>query len=390
MNESTGQKEELPIFTVENTDATKRHKKIIRVSVIGILTNILLASFKAAVGIFSHSIAIVLDAVNNLSDAASSLITIVGTKLAGKQPDKKHPFGYGRLEYLSAMIISILVLYAGLTSLVESIKKIINPLTPDYSKTTLIIVSGGVIAKLLLGRFVKKAGLETNSDSLVNSGEDATMDAVISASTLLAAILYIWKGFSVEAWLGAIISIFIIKAGGEMLKETISKILGENLDPKLSLAIKSTVRQFKDVRGAYDLVLNNYGPDTFNGSLHIEIPDKYSANEIDELVRSISLEVYKKHNILLTAVGIYSVNTSNDESSKIRDKIYSLALKHEHVKQVHGFYINKKTSSIRFDMVISFDCKNRAKLIEEVSSEIKEIYPNYSVYIAPDIDFSEI
>ena len=215
-----------------------REKTIVRTSVIGILANVLLAGFKAAVGVLTHSIAIVLDAVNNLSDAASSFITIIGTKLAAREPDKKHPFGYGRIEYLSAMIISVIVLYAGITSFIESFKKIIHPETPDYSVAALVIVAVGVLVKIFLGRYVKGVGEKVNSDSLVNSGKDATLDSIISASTLVAAIIFLASGLSLEAWLGAVISLIIIKSGVEMLRETLSEILGERADGELAREIK--------------------------------------------------------------------------------------------------------------------------------------------------------
>ena len=236
-----------------------------------------------------------MDAVNNISDAGSSLITIIGTKLAGREPDKKHPFGYGRVEYLSAMVISVIVLYAGVTSLVESIKKIITPDVPDYSTVSLIIVGAAVVVKIVLGRYVKSVGKKVNSTSLVNSGEDATLDSVISASTLVAAAIFLIFDISLEAWLGAIISLVIIKSGFEMIKETISQILGERNDPELAKSIKGTVTGFKDVQGAYDLVLNNYGPDTWNGSIHIEVPDTYSADRLYQLIRSIQVKVYEEH-----------------------------------------------------------------------------------------------
>ena len=184
---------------------SSREKTIIRTSVIGIIANVFLAGFKAVVGLMANSLAIVLDAVNNISDAGSSLITIVGTKLAGKEPDKKHPFGYGRIEYLSAMIISVIVLYAGITSFVESVRQIIPPETPDYSPVSLIIVGVAVVVKILLGRYVKSVGERVNSDSLINSGKDATLDSVISASTLAAAGIFLIFGLSLEAWLGALI-----------------------------------------------------------------------------------------------------------------------------------------------------------------------------------------
>ena len=149
-----------------------RDQVIIRTSIIGIIANVFLAGFKAAVGLVSNSIAVILDAVNNLSDALSSVITIVGTKLAGKKPDKKHPLGYGRIEYLSAMIVAAIVLYAGITSFVESVKKIIHPEEPDYSVVSLVIIGAAVVVKLLLGSYVKKKGKEVNSGSLIASGSD--------------------------------------------------------------------------------------------------------------------------------------------------------------------------------------------------------------------------
>ena len=193
-----------------NENEVTREKIIVKTSVIGIIANVFLAAFKAVIGLLTNSIAIILDAVNNISDAGSSLITIIGTKLAGKEPDKKHPFGYGRIEYLSAMLISMIVLYAGITSFVESVKKIINPETPEYTKVSLIIVAVAVVVKIILGRYVKSVGVKVNSDSLINSGEDATLDSVISASTLVAAVVFLLFSISLEAWLGVIISVVII------------------------------------------------------------------------------------------------------------------------------------------------------------------------------------
>ena len=369
--------------------SVKRDREIIKTSVIGIAANIFLSLFKAIFGILTHSIAIVLDAVNNLSDAGSSIITIVGTKLAAKEPDKKHPFGHGRVEYLSAMLISVIILYAGVTSLVESVKKIITPVKPEYTAASLIVVAVAVGVKIVLGNYVKSVGVKVNSDSLINSGEDATLDAVISASTLIAAIVFIFTSVSLEAWLGAVISVVIIKSGIEMLRETISKILGESIDAEYARSIKETVLSFPDVSGVYDLVLNNYGPDRFNGSVHIEVPDTYSASEIDELVRDISTEVYLKHNVILTAVGVYSVNTSDDAAAKMRDAVYKAALDHEYVIQTHAFYVNEEKKTIRFDAVISFDAPDRRAVYNEVCSDIGKMYPGYTLQIAMDTDFTE-
>ena len=366
-----------------------RDRIIIRTSIIGIAANVFLALFKAAVGIMSHSIAIVLDAVNNISDAASSFITIVGTKLAGKDPDRKHPFGYGRIEYLTAMIIAVIVLYAGLTSFTESVKKIIEPETADYSAVTLVIVAVGVLVKIILGRYVKKIGEKVNSDSLINSGEDATLDSVISASTLVAAVIFIFFNISLEAWLGVVISLIIIKSGVEMLRDTLSELLGERAGLELSNAIKKTVKSFPDVSGAYDLILNNYGPDTFNGSVHIEVPDSYSADELDDLIRRITTAVYEKHNVILTAVGVYSVNTKDSHVIKVREDIRSIVMADPNIVGMHGFYISEERKEIRFDMVFSFNTPDRRTLYQEIVKKLNEKYPGYDLRIGIDSDFTE-
>ncbi len=365
-----------------------REKIIVRTSVIGIVANVFLAAFKATIGLISHSIAIVLDAVNNLSDALSSVITIIGTKLAGKAPDKKHPLGHGRVEYLTAMIIAVLVLYAGITSLVESIKKIINPDTPDYSTVALIIVAAAVIVKILLGRYVKSVGEKVNSGSLVASGSDATLDAVISASTLVAALIYLKTGIGLEAYLGAIISFVIIKAGYDMLRETLSQIIGERVDSDLSKKIKETVTSFPDVGGAYDLILHSYGPDTLIGSIHIEVPDTYTADKIDELTRAIQQRVYQECNVILTSVGIYSRNTKDDEAKDVRFNITKAVMAHSEALQMHGFYMDQTTGNINFDVVLDFEC-DRPKVFEEIYNEVKTMYPDRQIHITMDSDISD-
>ena len=366
-----------------------REKTIIRTSIIGIIANVFLAGFKAVIGLMTNSIAIVLDAVNNISDAGSSVITIIGTKLAGKAPDKKHPFGYGRIEYLSAMIISVIVLYAGVTSFVESVKQIIHPETPEYNTVSLVIVAVAVVVKIVLGRYVKSVGEKVNSSSLIDSGEDATLDSIISASTLVAAIIFMVTGVSLEAWLGAVISIVIIKSGIDMLRETISKILGENNDADLAKGIKQTVTSFPDVQGAYDLVLHNYGPDRWNGSIHIEVPDTYSADQLDQLIREISMKVLKEHNVILTGVGVYSVNTKDEETVKVRQKVKEIVLSHKYVTQIHGFYLQKEEKAMRFDIVVSFDAGDRKAVYNQVVEEVQKAYPDYRIQVALDTDFSE-
>ena len=372
----------------ESSVQDSRENVIVKTSIIGIAANVFLAAFKAVIGFVSNSIAITLDAVNNISDAASSLITIVGAKLAAREPDKEHPFGYGRIEYMSATIISVIVLYAGVTSLIESVKQILQPETPDYNTFSLIIVAVAVVVKIFLGRYVKNVGEQVNSDALVNSGEDAKLDSVISASTLVAAGIFLTFHISLEAWLGAVISLVIIK-GIDMLKETLSKILGERNDKELAKSIRKTITAFPGVRGAYDLVLHNYGPDSWQGSIHIEVPDTYGANQLDKMLREIMVEVMQKHNVLLTAIGVYSFNTRDEEISRLEKKIREIVFSHQHVRQIHGFYLTKETKNIRFDLVISFDAPNRQAVFQEVVAHIQAEFPTYDLQVVMDTDFSE-
>lgn len=366
-----------------------REKQIIRTSIIGIIANIFLAGFKAFVGVITHSIAITLDAVNNLSDALSSIITVVGTKLAGRSPDYKHPYGHGRIEYLSAMIIAAIILYAGITAFIESVKKIIDPVTPDYTTVALVIVAVAVVVKILLGRYVQSVGRRVNSGSLEASGKDALMDSVISASTLLAAVVYLTTGFSLEAWLGAVIALIIIKAGIDVLRETISQLLGERIEKDLSLSIKKFISSFDDVKGAFDLTLHNYGPDIYLGSVHIEVPDDYSISQLDTLTRNIMDAVREKFNVVLTAVSIYADNSSDPDKTAARGKVSELALSHEFVKGMHGFYKNDEKKFISFDVVVRFEAPDMNAICEEIKKEVENLFEGYSVRVNLDIDISD-
>ena len=366
-----------------------RDKTIIRTSIIGILVNILLAAFKAAVGLLSHSISVVMDAVNNLSDALSSVITILGTKLAGKEPDKKHPLGYGRIEYLSAMIISVIVLYAGVSSLVESVKKILHPEKPDYSATALLIIAVAVVAKIILGSFVKKKGLDVKSDSLVASGSDALHDSIISASTLAAAVIYLFFHISLEAWLGAIISAVIVKSGLDMLRDTVSEILGERIDAETAQSVKDTICQTEGVRGAYDLVINNYGPNRQIGSVHIEVPDTMTVGELDGLEREISKNVFVKHHLILTGISVYSMNMGDKEAVRVETGVRKILEEYPDVLQMHGFFLDKKDKTMKFDIIISYDAQNREQLYKEIMKKVAAAFPEYTPQVQLDFDISD-
>ena len=365
-----------------------REKTIVRTSIVGIVTNVLLVGFKAFVGLMSNSIAIILDAVNNLSDALSSVVTIIGAKLGAKQPDKKHPLGYGRIEYLSSMIVAALVLYAGITSLVESIKKIIHPEAADYNTVSIIIISVAIVVKLILGMYVKKQGKKVNSGALVASGSDALFDAILSASVLASAIVYLVWGISLEAYVGVIIAGFIIKAVVEMMIETLNDIIGKREDAETTKELKRVGCEEESVLGAYDVTLFNYGPNKNYGSVHVELPDTLTVDEVDRITRRIQTNVFHKTGVILTGIGVYSHNTSNDAAAQMRNKIQETVLSHDWALQMHGFYADTEKKTVRFDVVVSFDA-DRKEALETLCSEVSALYPEYEVLIVPDVDVAD-
>ena len=373
----------------DQTKIIDREKTIVRTGIIGIVANILLASFKALVGVAIHSTAMVLDAVNNFSDVLSSVVTIIGTKIAYRKPDKKHPLGHGRVEYLAQMIIAALILYAGITALWESIKKIIDPVDPDHSAVSLGIISVAIVVKIFLGLYVKKQGKKAKSDLLISSGTDALFDAILSTAVLISAVILIFFKFNIEAYVSIIISLFILKAGFGIIKEAVDDMLGHRVETEYTKKVKETVTTFPEVYGAYDIVLHNYGPDRYLGSVHIEVDDTMTADKIDSLTRNITGKVYEETGIILTAVGIYSNNSSDERLMKMRKDITELVVDHKHILQLHGFYVDEEKKRITFDVVVDFEEQDREGLIAHIKNDVKNVLPEYELVVAIDSDISD-
>ena len=365
-----------------------RSQEIIRTSWIGIAANVLLAGFKAGVGILASSVAIVMDAVNNLSDALSSVITIVGTKLSQRPPDRKHPFGFGRVEYFSAIIIAVIVLSAGITSLIESVKKIFAPTEPTYTTLTLVVIVVAIVVKLALGQYVKRKGEQLKSDALIASGSDALFDAVITLATLVSAgIMLIW-GVSLDGILGALISVVIIKAGIEMLASPVNELLGTSISAELTSQIKKEVSEFEGVHGVYDFILHNYGPDMMIGSLHINVYDTMSAHEIHGLTRKITMQMIERHNIIMT-VGVYAIATGENRRAELQTKVMQMLAAHREIVQVHGFYYSEKDNMLSVDIVPDISVHDDAALVSQLAAELQPLVPEMQVVIVVDHNYSE-
>ena len=365
-----------------------RNKQIIRTSYIGVAANVLLATFKAVVGLAAGSVAIVMDAVNNLTDVLSSVITIVGTKLSSKPADHEHPFGHGRIEYFSAIIIAVIVLMAGVGSLVESIKKIIDPTVPQYTTVTLVVIIVAIIVKIVLGRYVKKTGKRLKSDALIASGADALFDAFVTLATLVSAgIMLLWN-VNLDGFFGILISLVILKACVEMLSSPINELLGSRISSDFVAQVKAEVMSFKEVHGVFDIIMNSYGPDTIIGSLHVNVSETMTAREIHRLTRSIAQRIYEKFHVILT-VGVYAVNTDESESGRLQHDVMAFVSKHEGVMQVHAFFYYEERNLITLDVVPNDNVKDTSAFIAAINSDLANRFPDYHFSIIIDHNYSE-
>ncbi|MBO7522465.1 MAG: cation transporter [Bacteroidales bacterium] len=363
-----------------------RNNEIIRTSVISIIANVVLSGFKAVVGLLANSIAIVMDSVNNLSDALSSVITILGTKLSERNPDRKHPFGYGRIEYFSAIVIAIIILIAGTTSLIESVKKIFNPTTPSYSFVTLLVVIVAIIVKLVLGQYVKHKGKQLKSDSLIASGADALFDAVITLSTLVSAIIMLLWKVNLDGIFGTLISVIIIKAGIEMLGSPISQLLGESIPADVYQTLRQEVMTHQEVNGVYDIILNYYGPDTIIGSLNISVPDTLTAREIHGLTRTISNDLAINHGMIIN-VGIYA--TPSGKYAELQENVTTVAKQIPHVLFTHAFYVYDESNCITLDVIPDDDIHDDESFRQSVSTYLHDKFPEYDFLIVIDHNYTD-
>ncbi len=364
-----------------------RTKEIVKVSGRGIIANLFLAGFKAAVGLLANSISVTLDAVNNLSDALSSVITIIGTKLAGKAADRKHPYGYGRIEYITASVVAVIVLLAGITSLRESVEKILSPADVHYTAVTLTVLIAGIGVKLLLGTYFKKKGTDLHSGSLTASGADALMDAIISLATLAGAILNLIFGWRLEGILGAVISLFILKAGIEILRDTADHIIGVRAEPELTDSIKARLNEYPEILGAYDLILHSYGPEEAFGSVQVELGENLTVQELDALTRRIVPQIYHEFGVVLT-IGVYAANTSDETAKQMKEAVREIIAAHPEILQMHGFYAETDRHIASFDLIFDFKADHPKETVSEIHKLLSAQFPDYQFYIHLDRDFS--
>lgn len=360
-----------------------REKSIVRASFIGIISNVVLVGLKMLVGVIAGSIAIILDAVNNFTDILSSVVTIIGTKLAARRPDSGHPYGHGRSEYISALVVGIIIFLTGIMSFAESIPKIITPELADYSWATITVVVLAIVVKLALGIYVRRMGHRYDSNSLSASGMDALFDAVLSFATLVGIAVTLIFQVSIDGILGLIISLFIVRTSFEIMLQASDDILGSTADRDLMLKIKRQICTFPDVSGAYDLMLHNYGPTDFIGSVQIQVPDNLTAKDIHRLTREISHRIFTRFGVMLT-IGIYAENVDQPEKRKIKDFLLALLNDYPEVRQMHAFYVDDDEKLITFDLVADEHFSEKTK--RQIVNAMRREYPGYKYLVTIDYD----
>lgn len=364
----------------------ERNRKISMVSGVGVGANIMLSVIKATAGVWSGSAALISDAVNNLTDSASSLVTIIGTKLASKQPDEEHPFGHKRGEYLTSLVIGIIILVTGLQSLFHSAENIYYGTRPEFTTLTLGIIGFSILVKVFLSSYTIKVGKETCSGALVASGQDARNDIYLSIGTLISSLLYMFGHINVDAWMGVIISLFVTRVGVLVLMEISGKLLGERIPDSLAAGIYQKVNSAPFILGSYDLVLNNYGPGKYIGSINVELDKDTTVGEVYPLLHHLQDEIKRIYHVYIV-FGFYAVHYEDSQSKAVVRALNAFKENHKECLNFHGVDIFRKNKCVYTDITLVHGC-NREKLKQEAETLIEKTLPGYHAHITIDTEFS--
>ncbi len=365
---------------MKNTDMD-RNREIIKTSVIGIVGNAILSAFKLIIGILTNSIAVRLDAVNNMTDALSSVITIAGTKLSDKGPDKKHPFGYGRTEYLTSLTIGIIIFYAGVRALENSVRRIFDPEPGEYTLVSVIIVGLTILIKIAIGVFTGRKGRKLESVSLIASGRDALNDSAATAAALAAALIYIRTGVSIEAYVGLGIAVLILKTANDTLKDSVSMILGEKIDGAIISQIRNAIMTFPEVDSVFGIVIHNYGRKKLMGSANIEVPEVFTAAWMDNLQRAVKRKVYEDTGVEMLGITVYAENMKDRDIRDMRVSVRRMAEEIGFVVGIYGFYVDKVDRVIRFTVMVDFEADDTEAIRQELQRKVGGRYPGYKTDI---------
>lgn len=361
--------------------------KVVITSVVGIVVNLILGGIKVFVGLASNSIAIISDAVNNFTDSVSSLVTIITMVIVGRGATRKHPFGFGRVEYFTSMIIAALVLFAGGEFLISSVKKIISPEPTSYTWVSIVLLVVAILAKIALGFYTKSRGKKLNSPNLEASGADALSDAIITSVTLIGALISIFTDIVIDGFIGALVSIFVLKAGFEIMLGVVGELLGKRPDEELAEEIMEEIRHYDGIVGAYDLILHNYGPNVYIGNVNVELDESISIRDAYEIIHPLNVELFNKYGVFFY-FGFYSINVSDEDVKTMRETVTKVLMEDPDILQIHAFYVDTTKKNMSFDAVMDFSVKTTLEKSQKLKKKLLEIYPDYDITVVADRDFT--
>ena len=343
--------------------------------IVGIISNLILCAIKIFAGVLSGSVSIMADGINNLSDAGSSIVTLIGFKLSTKPADEDHPFGHERIEYLTGVIVSMIILLIGGSLFITSFEKILDTdATMEVSPTIFIILGISILIKLWQAIFNKKNGKAIDSDALLATSQDSLNDCISTAAVIVGMIVYSVFNFSIDGYIGILVSIFILISGISMVKETISPLLGENVSKELSEKIGAKVMSYKGILGVHDLVVHSYGPNKIYATIHAEVSSKEDIFEIHDTIDNIERDFRQELNIDLV-IHMDPIDVNDPKTNELKDKVLEIITDYDPVLTIHDFRIvpGPTHTNVLFDINMPITFKVTPKELRKiVTDKIKE------------------
>ena len=371
------------------SDPTVRRRYGILCGSVGVALNLLLSLGKFIAGLSVNSIAIIADAANNLSDAGSSVITMAGFKLAGQKPDPAHPFGHGRIEYISGLIVSMAILLMGFELLKTSVEKIFSPEETVFSIAAVVILCASIAVKLYIFFYNKKIAARINSSAMAATATDSISDCLATAATLLSIILSAATGINLDGYCGVIVALFILFAGFKAAKDTVNPLLGQKPDPEFVKQIEETVLSHEEVVGIHDLVVHDYGPGRIMISLHAEVSDKENILKIHDVIDNIEKELQKKLECH-AVIHMDPISTDDENTLKLKKEINEIVKKENPEFSIHDFRVaaGDTHTNIIFDLLIPYGIRDDEETIKKkIDEKVKKLNKNYFTVIEIDKNF---
>lgn len=364
----------------------ERTRTIIRTSYLGIIANVLIAFVKVVLGVLTSSIAIISEGVNNAADAVTSVLTLVGAKLSRKRPDEKHPFGYGRIEYLTALVVATLIIVSGAQTLISSIKLIFHPAHLSISYLSLAVIAASSVAKFLLGTYTIHKGRETESDALVGVGTECRNDCLASVVTIASALVFLIVHICIDAYAGVITSLFILYAGIGVLRGTVSEILGRPGEKEMAAMLYKEIAAADGIIAAADMMLHSYGPGAYSGSVNVEIDHKKTVGEIYAVLHKLQLRIMHDYKVTMV-FGVYAVDNDSGEAKTLRANIAAFIKEQKHIKSFHAVYMESGTGKIYCDFIVDYALKDWEAVKKDFAQYMKSLYPNSEVELTIETEF---